>query len=407
MSRGDDRGREVLVAMARRTLAHARAGTAPLADAVVEVPAATYVDPERWALEMERVWRRVPLVLAPAAALPEPGSYVAAEIADVPVLVSRGADGVVRSFVNACAHRGAVVVEEGRGTARRFTCPYHAWTYDQEGALVGILDREAFGEIDVACHGLVELPCEERVGLVFGTLDPAVPLDLDAWLAGYDGVLAHLGLTECRLVGTQAVDGPNWKVAFDGYLDFYHLPILHKQTFGPDYSNKAVYDAWGPHQRLLQPDHRILGALDGVAEDEWPTGDLTTGVWTIFPHISIAGFETSGGRIIMLSQLLPGADVGRSRTVQHFLAPFAPTEEQSAEIEQRMGFLLDVVRDEDYHTGFGIQRALRTGTRDHVLFGRNEAGGQRFHAWVDALVAAVDVADTAACSRAAEVVHQP
>ena len=130
-------------------------------------------------------------------------------------------------------------------------------------------------------------------------------------------------------------------------------------------------------------------------------------MWTIFPHISIAGFETSGGRIIMLSQLLPGADVGRSRTVQHFLAPFAPTEEQSVEIEQRMGFLLDVVRDEDYHTGFGIQRALRTGTRDHVLFGRNEAGGQRFHAWVDALVAAVDVADTAACSRAAEVVHQP
>jgi nitrite reductase/ring-hydroxylating ferredoxin subunit len=399
--------REVLVAMARRTLAHARAGTAPLADAVVEVPASTYVDPDRWALELDRIWRRVPLVLAPAAALPAPGSYVAAEIADVPVLLSRGADGVVRSFVNACAHRGAIVVDDGRGTARRFTCPYHAWTYDQEGALVGILDRESFGEFDTPCHGLVELPCEERAGLVFGTLDPTAPLDLDPWLSGYDGVLEHLALADCRLVGTQEVAGPNWKVAFDGYLDFYHLPILHKDTFGPDYSNKAAFDAWGPHQRLLQPDHRILDALDGVSEDEWSTGDLTTGVWTIFPHISIAGFEVGGGRILMLSQLLPGADVGSSRTVQHFLAPFDPTDEQAVEIEKRMAFLLDVVRDEDYATGLGIQRALRSGARDHVLFGRNEAGGQRFHAWVDALAAAPDAEAVAGLLGAAAVVHQP
>jgi len=404
---GEDRGKEVLVAMARRTLAHARADTAPLADGVVEVPASTYVDEERWSLEVERIWRRVPLVLAPSAALPEPGSYVATDVAEVPVLLSRGADGVVRSFVNSCAHRGAIVVEEGRGTARRFTCSYHAWTYDQEGALVGILDREAFGEIDTACHGLTELPCEERAGIVFGSLDPDADLDLDAWLVGYDGVLDHLGLAECRLVGSQAVAGPNWKVAFDGYLDFYHLPILHKNTFGPDYSNKAAYDAWGPHQRLLQPDHRILGALEGVDEDDWAIDDLITGVWTIFPNISIAGFDVGGGKIFMLSQLLVGDGVGASRTVQHFLAPFDPTDEQAMEINKRMAFLLDVVRDEDYATGFRIQRALRTGAKDHVLFGRNEAGGQRFHSWVDALVGAADPEAAARLLRGAEVVHQP
>lgn len=398
--------RDLLVAMARRTLAHARAGTRPLEESVVEVAASTYVDPERWALEMDRVWRRVPLVLTPSAAVREPGDHLATDIAGVPVLVSRGTDGIVRAFVNACAHRGAIVVPEGRGNGRRFTCPYHAWTYDLEGTLVGMLDREAFGEIDVECHGLTQLPCEERAGFVFGVLDRDGGIDLDGWLAGYDEVLEHLGLADCHLVGRQEVAGPNWKVAFDGYIDFYHLPILHKATFGPDYSNKACYDAWGPHQRLLQPDHRIVAALDGVPEHEWTTHDLTTGVWTLFPHISIAGFDV-GGRMYMVSQLLPGDSVGETRTVQHFLAPFEPDDDQAAEIEKRMAFLLDVVRDEDYFTGSGIQRALATGAKDHVLFGRNEAGGQRFHRWVDALVGAETDAAFRSVVGGAEVVHQP
>jgi len=397
--------RAELVEMTRRTLAHARAGTVPLADAVARVPAAGYVDPDVWALEIERIWRRVPLMFAPSADLEGPGSYRALDIAGVPVLLTRGADHVVRAFVNSCSHRGAIVVEEGSGTARRFACPFHAWTYDQEGALVGILDRDDFGEVDAECLGLTPLACEERSGLIFGMLEPGAQMDLDAALVGYDELLAHLGLGECRVVGRQEVEGPNWKVAFDGYLDFYHLPILHKATFGPDYSNKAVYDAWGPHQRLLQPDHRVL-ALDGVPEDEWTDEQMTGGVWTIFPHVAIAGFDV-GERMFMVSQLLPGPTVGTSVTVQHFLAPTEPDEEAQVAIDERIDFLLGVVRDEDYYTGERIQRALSVGAKDNVLFGRNEAGGQRFHEWVDALVAAPDAAATAKVFAAAEVVHQP
>ncbi|MDG2028985.1 MAG: aromatic ring-hydroxylating dioxygenase subunit alpha [Acidimicrobiales bacterium] len=395
-----------LVAMAQRTLAHARAGTAPLAESVVEVPTRTYVDPNQWALEMDRIWRRVPLVLAPSVALPEAGSYVALDVAEVPVLLSRGADGEVRAFVNSCAHRGAIVMEEGHGIARRFTCPYHGWSYDQDGALGGILDREAFGEIEVDCHGLTALPCEERAGFVWGSLDPQAELDLDAWLLGYDDVLDHLGLAGCHLVGRQEVAGPNWKVAYDGYLDFYHLPILHKDSFGPDYSNKACYDAWGPHQRLLQPDDRVIAALDTMPEDDWTDEKLTGGVWTVFPGISVASFDV-GGRMFMVSVLSPGSAVGSSRTVQYFLAPFVPDEEQQRAIDKRIEFLLGVVRDEDYATGLRIQRALATGAKDHVLFGRNEAGGQRFHEWVEALVGADDAAALASVVATADVVHQP
>ena len=403
--------RETLVELTRRTLNHARAGTAPLAGEIGRVPAANYYDSDRWQLEMERVFKRAPLVLGFTCELPEPRSYKALEVAGVPVLLSRGADGQMRSFVNMCSHRGSIVVPEGTGTARRFTCPYHAWSYDSEGRLVGILDRDEFGDLDMDGNSLTPLPVAERAGIIFGALVPGVPFDIDAYLCGYGAMLAHHEFAGCAYVGSQSVDGPNWKVAYDGYVDFYHLPILHRESFGPDYSNKAIYDAWGPHQRVTSPDRRFL-ALDDIEEDDWPADLLTDGVWTIFPHASVAGFKvgvdgvTGGGRMYMISTLFPGDDPDTSRTVQHFLAAFEPSEQLEGLIEAQKAFLLHVVRDEDYYTGNRIQRALKTGTKSEVLFGRNEAGGQRFHGWVERLVAAETDEDFADLFSGAEVAFQ-
>ncbi len=398
--------REVLVQLARRTIAHARAGTVPQAESVAQIPASNYVDPDRWQLEIDRIFKRVPLTLGFSAELAEPGAYKALEVAGVPVLLTRGADGAVRSFVNMCSHRGAMIMEEGTGTTRRFTCPYHAWSYDPEGSLVGILDRDEFGDIDPSCHGLTALPCAERSGIIFGGLTPGAELHLDEYLCGYGEMLETLELADCTVVGSQSVEGPGWKVAYDGYLDFYHLPILHKDTFGPDYSNKAIYDAWGPHQRVTSPDQRILAWAD-KPEDEWTLRRINSGVWTIFPHISIARFDVDGGPMFMISQLFPGTDADSSVTTQHFLATFDPTPEQQEAIAKQMEFLLHVVREEDYYTGKRLQRALKTGTKSHVMFGRNEAGGQRFHGFVDALVEAEGPEEYLAVLSHSETAFQP
>ncbi len=396
--------RETLVELTRRTMAHAKAGTVPTEPDVLRVPATNYYDRDRWALEMDRIFKRVPLTLGFSCELAQPGAYKAMEVAGVPVLLTRHPDGAVRAFVNMCSHRGAMVMPDGCGTARRFTCPYHAWSYDQSGDLVGILDRADFGEVDTACLGLTPLPVAERAGLIFAGLTPGQPIDIDAFLCGYGEMLEHLDFASCRLVGRQTVAGPNWKLAYDGYLDFYHLPILHKDTFGPDYSNKAIYDAWGPHQRVTSPDHRIL-ALDAIPEEQWPIEKIASGIWTIFPHISVAAFD-AGGKLYMVSQLFPGDTPEESVTVQNFLATFEPDEAGMATINAMMEFLMHVVRDEDYYTGNRIQRAVKTGAKTHFLFGRNEGGGQRFHGYVDALVAAADDAAYRAVLEAGQVVHQ-
>jgi phenylpropionate dioxygenase-like ring-hydroxylating dioxygenase large terminal subunit len=373
-----------LVEMAKRNLAHVKAGSVDQAPDVYRVPATNYYDPERFTLEMERIFKRLPLVLGFSAELREPGSYRAMQVADTPVLLTRAADGKIRAFLNVCSHRGAIVAPEGQGRARRFSCPYHGWSYDNQGALVGITNHDEFGTVDTACLGLTPLPVAERAGIVFGTLTPNAAIDFDEFLCGYDALLAHHHLDECFLVGRQEVAGPNWKVAYDGYLDFYHLPILHKHSFGTKIPNDALYDAWGPHQRVSMP-NPLYAKLAEKPEEEWDPAQLIAGVWTIFPHVSIADFDV-GGKLTMISQLFPGATPDESVTIQNFLATTEPDAERQKQIDGMMHFLLGVVRDEDYSTGKGIQKAVKTGAKSEFLFGRNEAGGQRFHRWVEAIV---------------------
>ena len=382
--------RERLVEMARQNLVHVRDGTIDLAPEIGRVPVTNYYDPTRWQAEVAKIFKRLPLMLAFSCELREPGAYKAMEIAGVPVLLNRGSDGNVRAFVNMCSHRGAIIVPEGVGTARRFTCPYHAWSYNEHGDLVGIFDRADFGEIDTSCLGLTPLPVAERAGLVFATLTPGASLDIDSFLCGYDAMLDHFGFADWHLISSRTVPGPNWKVAYDGYLDFYHLPVLHKNTFGPNYPNRALYHAWGPHQRVTAPNPK-LSVLEGVAEDEWDVRLLMGGVWTIFPHVSIATFE-AGGRGALISQLFPGPDPDTSFTVQNYVIDHEPSVQELELAEKQADLLEYVVTEEDYATGKRIQRAVKVGARPELLFGRNEGGGQHFHGFLEHVLA-TDTAD--------------
>jgi phenylpropionate dioxygenase-like ring-hydroxylating dioxygenase large terminal subunit len=370
--------------MARTVIEHRKNGTQSQADSVVKVPAENYFDPARWQLEVDRIFKRLPLVLGFSSELRAPGSYRAVEVAGTPVLLVRGDDGAIRAFVNMCSHRGAQLVDLGVGEARRFSCPYHAWTYNTSGDLIGLLDAKDFGEIDRSCLGLTPLPVTERAGLIWVILSPSSTVDFDEFLQGYDELLEHLGFDTCTVVGRQELIGANWKVAYDGYLDFYHLPILHRNSFGSEISSKAIYASWGPHQRVMGPD-RGIEAMADQPESEWEESKLLGGVWTIFPHISVASFD-AGGKMFMFSQLFPGRNADESITVQNFLHTLPESEIQQDLVDERMAFLKHVVADEDYYTGTRMQTALKTGTKKEVMFGRNESGGQMFHRWVQALI---------------------
>lgn len=147
-----------------------------------------------------------------------------------------------------------------------------------------------------------------------------------------------------------------------------------------------------------------MKVLADIDQSEWSMNKLTSGIWTIFPHVSIARFD-AGIPLYMVSVLQPGATPDTSRTTQHFLATADPGPHRET-IDKQMEFLLHVVRDEDYFTGIRIGRALQTGAKKSVMFGRNEAGGQRFHGWVDELLAANSNAEIASLLNASEPVSQ-
>ncbi len=382
--------RAKLVEMARHNMALVKAGAIDQADGFYKVPARHYYDPERWQLEVERVFKRVPLMLAMSCELKEPGDFKTLSVCGVPVLMVRAEDLSVRSYVNSCSHRGAVVVTEPSGNRSRFTCPYHAWTYDHAGDLVSVYAEQDFGELDKSCHGLTALPTAERAGMIWVTLDAGSELDIDTFLSGYDHLLAHFGFADWVLFDRRTLTGPNWKIAYDGYMDLYHLPILHRQSFGANMPNQALYHAWGPHQRVASPDPRLL-ELEDKPDSEWPTEALLQSVWTIFPHVSIASFDGGGGRGVMVSQLFPGESPLESYTVQNYvMQELPPTEEMRESAHGQFKLLEHVVREEDYATGLRQQQALKSRRDFEVLFGRNEEGGQRFHRFLDDLLACED-----------------
>ncbi len=387
--------RQQLIEMTRSLVEHGKAETMELADKIVKIPVSQYIDEDRFDLELERIFKRLPLMLAPSCELPEPGSYKTMEVAGIPVLLTRTKDGTAKVFLNSCSHRGNPVAD-GVGKAPRFTCGYHGWTFKNDGELLAVASPKDFGDIDKAEHCLTEFPSLERAGLIWGTLDPKSTLDIEAYLCGYDALLAHFGFDSWHLFDSRTLEGPNWKTAYDGYLDFYHLPVLHKDTFGSDFFNRANYFAWGPHQRLSSPSKFVQKTgseerldLTEMEEEDWPIDALLQGVWTIFPHISIASFYGGGGRGAMISQLFPGTEVGESFTTQFYMMEKEPANKEEIEgAHDQFDFLKVVVQDEDYYTGKRQHDALKSGMMEHVLFGRNEGGGQAFHRWVARLVKA-------------------
>ncbi|MDP4712744.1 MAG: aromatic ring-hydroxylating dioxygenase subunit alpha [Ilumatobacteraceae bacterium] len=381
--------REKLVAMAERTIAHNKAGTVHLTESVTTIPASNYFDPERWQREVDMIFKRVPLLLAMTAEIKEVNTYKAIDVVGMPVLISRGADGIARAFVNMCSHRGAQLVDPGVGTARRFACPYHNWTYNQEGDLVGVFKQDDFGQLDTSCLGLTQLPIAERAGLIWVTLSPDSKLDFDAFFAGYDEMLEFCDFASMNHFGTRILAGPNWKISFDGYVDFYHLPILHKNTFGPDMSPDALFHRVGPHQRVTGP-RGNWAKLEGRPTSEWPDSVLTGGVWSVFPHGSIAGFEIEGHKIYQVARVFPGATADESVTYLDFISTAPKTDEFIAAANKQIAFLENVVRDEDYATGLKIQRTVKTGAKKVLHFGRNEGGAQYVHGWLDALLVTAD-----------------
>ena len=366
--------------LARRALTHFENQTTDQADTTMDMPVDAYVGEERYRAEVERVFKHLPLALALSLELPEPGCYRALTVLDVPVLLVRGEDRKVRAFLNVCRHRGAKLCADGADQTRVISCPYHAWTYDYEGALVGRYAAETFGEVDHATLGLTELACAERSGLIWIMLSPGEDFDIDDWLGDFAAELGTLQLDTWHLFEQRTLPGPGWKVTMDGYLEAYHHNVVHGKTVGKHtIGNLLVLDTYGPHQRLTFG-RRTLSELKGVPESQWQPEQHIRLIHSGFPNLSISGIL---GDHCLVSQIFPGPTPETTTTQQTILVAKKPeTADEVAASENFSAMVLQAVQDEDYGLGFSIQSCIQSGANREFVFGRNEPAVQNYHRWV-------------------------
>ncbi len=235
------------------------------AEATSRVPFWLYSDAEIYRLEQERIfagpaWSYVAL----EAEIPNPGDFKRSAIGDKPVVVVRDAGGAINVVVNRCAHRGVAFCQHEFGNAKEFVCPYHQWTYDLAGTLLGVPFRRGYkgqggmpSDFTPEAHGLQRLAVTRRNGVVFASF--AAPENFEdylgpAMLGYFDRVftgrqLAVLGYMRQRIPS-------NWKLMFENIKDPYHASLLHVflVTFGLfrlDQKSAVEMDATGRHAVLV------------------------------------------------------------------------------------------------------------------------------------------------------------
>jgi len=355
--------------------------TTDQADKVMTVPASNYLDDDQFQREMEGIFKRVPIMVALTQEISETGDYKAIKFMDSPLLIVRQKDGTAKVMLNVCSHRAMLIASDTYGNKTTFSCPYHGWTYNCDGRLRGISDPKKFGDIDRKKLGLTELPSYERAGLIFAVLTPGQAVDFEAFFEGMLDDIETLNFAKHMYCGSREMQGANWKVAFDGYLEGYHFAAAHPETIFPrSYSNIMEFDAYGPHLLIGFPQrsiHELKGTPPNLLHENENKGfDF---IRTLFPNISIF----VAPEVTQIAQLIPGPRASENKTILYFLHNGQVEGKEKEDLDTMIDWIWKVVEQEDYGLGLKVQQGLESGAVSNVVFGRNERGNQYFHRWVN------------------------
>ncbi|MGZ8585343.1 MAG: aromatic ring-hydroxylating oxygenase subunit alpha [Actinomycetota bacterium] len=184
--------------------------------------------------EREKIWWGDWVTLGRSEEVGNPGDFVVKDLAGESVFLVRGADGELRGFYNVCSHRGTKFLDDdASGNARKaFRCPYHAWTYDLNGRLIGtpnVKEDEFFERELYPLHGFA---VGEYAGFVFANLSPQPRPLMDALTDGAESITAfeRFRMDELR-IGVRLVYEveANWKIVVENYNECLHCPTIHPE----------------------------------------------------------------------------------------------------------------------------------------------------------------------------------
>ncbi|WP_420174702.1 benzoate 1,2-dioxygenase large subunit [Luteococcus sp. OSA5] len=215
-----------------------------LDQAVIEDPEAgiyranrsIFTDEEIFELEMKYIFEGNWVYLAHESQVSEPGDYFTTYIGRQPVVITRDNKGELHCLINACAHRGAMICRRKTDNRKTLTCPFHGWTFRNDGTLLKVKDPEGAGYPESfdkdGSHNMTKVArFESYRGFLFGSVNPDVS-SLEEYLGDSTKVIDMLvdqspeGLEVLRGASTYTYDG-NWKVQAENGADGYHVTATH------------------------------------------------------------------------------------------------------------------------------------------------------------------------------------
>lgn len=298
------------------------------------LPHWAYTDPEVWQLERRTIFREGWIGAAFESDLPNPGDCVPMEYAGHRLLLTRGADGVVHAFHNICPHRGMPLLDMPRSGCRTLACPWHAWTFALDGALVatpnigGVGQHRAEGAEPV---GLTRIACGTWLGVVFVDLSGAAGPLVD-WLAPMAARLSAFDLSLTEETPGETVDHvypANWKQVIEGAVEDYHIPWVHKQV-GPQGRYQAVtgerfigVSSWRDMETAKR---RLPPEPDGAEPEPLP----------LFPHLPDRGEFEASLILTMVPSPVVAAQIGHVA-----VSLYVPLDPTRTLVRRRFRFLRD------------------------------------------------------------------
>jgi anthranilate 1,2-dioxygenase large subunit len=256
---------------------------------ITDVPSEVFIRPDIFEAELETIfygpyWHAV----AHEAEIPKPGDFKTFDLGRVPLLIARGDDAEVRVFINACSHRQNQVETAPCGNSKGFECPYHRWTFKNDGSLAGCPGSEDFSpKFSKDAYGLKQVKMANVFGLILVSLSDSPPKIEDYLHRTAQNLEKQIGhKAGLKLLGYQKVSyGCNWKVIMDN--DGYHAPLLHTgfrllgwQSGG---GQQFVTRFGGGVESQLKP-----GKSVGILKDpsliefkdaQWDAGSFVTGIF--------------------------------------------------------------------------------------------------------------------------------
>ncbi|WP_170786447.1 aromatic ring-hydroxylating oxygenase subunit alpha [Ruegeria lacuscaerulensis] len=358
-----------------------------LDDSIAHSPISRYSSSERFERERAMIFTRRPVIVAQSSELEVPRAFLTKRFLDLPVLLTRDENGNVRAFLNVCRHRGAKLEREAKGCKRVFTCPYHAWSWTNEGELRAVpQEAQGFPDLPRAERGLRRLPCAEKNGFIWIVADPDIAEmpDIDGWLAGIGAELDWIGLDQHRIAAIEEIDiKANWKLLMEGGMEAYHFRVAHKNTIGPYFpDNLLTYQMFGPHMRAILPRISMPDMRD-TPEDKWEIRWDANMVYTLMSNSQLLVQQDH----VMWFHFEPIAhDLTHVRMATLVPRALPDTEEMQAHWDKNQKITVTALM-EDFELGEEIQSGFASRGNPSHLFGRFEGALHRFNASVEEMLA--------------------